>query len=248
MIARDNRNWVKEAEDSLYQRYIRLRHVNPPEVTPLVIKPPLDEGEAQYFVRGLKENLFFIEDEGYVQSTLLPRRSGKNTKQKMLQLFWARKGRGWLFREGVCQLATASSLILKYGWSDTDITMEPCKEGFRDFAYGVDILIGDKARDITICGEVKRNQSEFQRLIEGFRYCCHRGPQHTKDQCNFAKNHRKYEFCSKVKPQPVYFFATAPGEEICFKLVGLEIQEEHRSLVYSQTANQNMPTLKPNDQ
>jgi hypothetical protein len=235
MIARDNRNWIKEAESYLYERYIQLRHSNPPEAGPLVINPPLDEGEARYFIRGLEEKLFSIHDGEYVQSAFLPPPSGQNAKQKMLQLFWARKGRWRLFREGVCQMATASSLILKYGWFNAHIAMEPCKGEFRNFAYGVDILITDKARNITICGEVKRNRSEFQRLIEGFRYCCQKGP-HTKGQCNFARNHRKYEFCAAFKP--AYFFVTAPGDEICFKLVGLEIREEHRGLVYNQTRDQ----------
>lgn len=243
MIAHENRNWIKEAENFLYERYIHLRHLDPPEVMPLIINPPLDESEARYFIRGLEEKLFYVYDGEYVQSTLLPLPSGKNTTQKMLQLFWARKGRWGLFREGVCQLATASSLILKYGWPSADVVMEPCKGEFRDFAYGVDLLIRDEARGITICGEVKRNRSEFRRLIEGFRYCCQRGP-HTRDQCSFAKNHRKYQFCAEVKPEPVYFFATAPGEEICFKLVGLEIREEHRGLVYNQTGNRNVPTVE----
>jgi hypothetical protein len=242
MIAQDNRNWIREAEAYLQERYVRLLSLKLLELMPMVINPPLHESEAQYFIRGLEEGLFAVDDEGYVQSTLLPHRPRKNTKQKILCLFWARNGRWRLFREGVCQMATASSLILKYGWLNTHIRMEPSKAEFRELAYGVDILIRDKASNITICGEVKRNRSEFQQMVEGFRYCCQRGL-HASEQCKFAKNHPKYDFCAEFKP--AYFFVTAPGEEICFKLVGLDIQEEHRGLVYSQTGNQNLPTFEP---
>jgi hypothetical protein len=93
--------------------------------------------------------------------------------------------------------------------------MEPGISEFGGLAYGVDILIRDPERDIIICGEIKKDHAEFQKLVNGFRYCCQRGP-HAKDECAFAKNHPKYEFCSAIKPR--CFFAAAPGEEICFTL------------------------------
>jgi hypothetical protein len=198
----------------------------------LVIAPPLDELEAQFFLRGLEHGIFSIDDEGYVQTQLLPRPSGKNQKQKMLQLFWSREGRRFLFREGVCQLSTVAALILKYGWSVDQIKMEPPISEFRDLAYAVDILIKDATGDIAVCGEVKRDSKELQKLIDGFRYCCGIG-KHRKDQCPFKKNHAKYEFCSTFKP--AYFFATAPGREVCFKLSHMgdvSIQEMYQGLIY----------------
>jgi hypothetical protein len=112
--------------------------------------------------------------------------------------------------------------------SKDKIIMEPGIAEFGKLAYGVDIFIRDTERGAIICGEVKKNRSEFEALVEGFRYCC-QGGAHGKAQCSFSKNHPKFEFCSVVKPR--YFFATAPGEEICFKLVyenGPYIEGEQR--------------------
>ena len=135
------RNWIKEAEEYLCNGYARLgaRETS----AQLLITPSLDNNEALYFIRGLEEGLFLVDGEAYVQSQLLPRPSGKNTKQKMMQLFWTTKGGQVLFREGVCQLATVSSLILKYGWCKDKIIMEPGIAEFGKIAYGVDILIRD---------------------------------------------------------------------------------------------------------
>lgn len=181
----------------------------------MVIAPDLDEDEARCFISGLENGLFTVDDEGYVQSALLPPPSRKNTKQKMLQLFWRKKNGRGLFREGVCQLATVSSLILEQGWNSDQVMMEPGISEFGGLAYGVDILIRVPESNTVICGEVKKDRAEFQKLVDGFRYCCQRGP-HTKAECAFAQNHPKYEFCSAIKP--ACFFATAPGKKICFSL------------------------------
>lgn len=233
----ENQNRTKEAEDCLFGRYVGACRLLDHGATPtsLKITPPLDRDEARYFVKGLEEALFSVDSEGYVQSMMLPLSPVKNRKQKVLQLFWAVKNGRVLFREGVCQLATVSSLVFKYGWNRDRIEVEPSKREFRDLAYGVDILIRDNAKKVVVCVEVKRSQPELERLIEGFRYCCQLG-RHTKDQCDrrFRKNHSKYAFCSKIGPE--YLFATAPGGQICFKLTctvdGAVIQEEQRDLIY----------------
>jgi len=217
------RDWTKEAERFISDRYSLICN------QPISIRPPLHDLEAQYFLRGFEAGFFSIDQSGYVQSTMLPGPSGKNTKQKMMQLTW-RVPRGWtLFREGVCQLATVSSLILRYGWRKEDISLEPTKREFKGLAYGVDILIRDGSSQ-RICGEVKRDRSEFRRLVEGFRHCCREGSEHQKGQCKFHRNHSKYEFCKEFKPD--YFFAVAPGEQICFKMAGLNIEQELPDLIY----------------
>lgn len=230
-----NRNWTTEAEGYLSDRFKGFCCVRNPELpaTTLAIDPMLDANEAQDFLLGLEHNLFTIDSEGYVQSALLPHRSRKSTKQKMLQLFWLKSnGSLGLFREGLCQLATVSSLILNYGWPKSQIFLEPSKANFGPLAYAVDILIRDKAMAIVACGEVKRNQSEFRKLIEGFRDCCERGC-HAKTECRFPKNHAKYAFCCKFRPH--YFFAVAPGEQLCFKMLFSDdrasILEEHTELL-----------------
>lgn len=233
-MPKPGRNWIKEAEILLNTRYAQVcATLDKMPTSFLKIQPALDEEEAQYFLQGLETGLFAIDDEGYIQSKLLPPVSGKNDRQKILQLFWRTAGGRNLFREGVCQLATISSLILKYGWQSDHIIMEPGIEEFKGLAYGVDILIRDPKRNIVICGEVKRNNAEFKKLIDGFRHCCQRGP-HPKDECEFSKNHPKYEFCSSIKPS--YFLAIAPGQAISFKLSYNKhpfIENEKSELIYS---------------
>jgi hypothetical protein len=233
-VSEEHRNWIKEAEDYLNDKYQETSRVLHPELTPstLEINPALDKREAEHLMRGVEEQFFSIDDRGYVQSMFLPPPSGKNTRQKMLQLFWAKKNGRGLFREGVCQLATVSSLVFEYGWNDYQIAMEPGIAHFGHLAYAVDIIIRDKTIRIIVCGEVKRDHSEFEYLVKGFRYCCNRGP-HAKKECKFPKNHAKYEFCSAIRP--LYFFAVAPGTQLCFKLTfntaGAGIQEERGSLI-----------------
>lgn len=211
------RSWIDDAQEYIRDRYLRACASLDEDHSPVlpVLAPAWDVDEARCFMQGLEQGLFWVDDEGYVQSPLLPAPSGNNTKQKMLHLFWKKKtGRG-VFREGLCQLATVSSLVLDLGWGIDQIVMEPGRREFNDLAYAVDILVRDVDSGILICGEVKKDRAEFQQLISGFRACCQRGP-HAKDDCANAKNHAKYALCSAAKP--ALFFAAAPGEAICFSL------------------------------
>lgn len=210
-------DWVKAAEDVIYTHYMHVCGISGRDAAAesLNISPAFDVTEARDFMQGLGADLFDIDDEGYVQSCLLPSPSGKNTRQKMLQLFWRKNGGRILFREGVCQLATVSSLVLTQGWDMGQVIMEPGVAEFGDLAYGVDILIRDKDHGIVICGEVKKSAAEFEKLISGFKHCCARG-RHAKADCDFPQNHAKYEFCMAIRPS--HFFAAAPGKTICFTL------------------------------
>jgi hypothetical protein len=111
--------------------------------------------------RGL-EGLFSVDDEGYVQSKFLPRGpSGRNTRQKMMQLFWTtRKGRE-LLREGLCQLATVSSLVLNTAGLKIRSLWDPVEREFGKLAYGVDILIRFTERNMIICGELSGTGLSF---------------------------------------------------------------------------------------
>lgn len=202
------------------ERYLRDRFVqlcaSTGQAVPfsgLRINPPLGIEEAKYFLLGLEDGLFLPDEEGYVQSELLPPPSQGNTKQKMCQIFWHNPPPPRLFREGVCQLSTASSLILKRGWLKKQILMEPSIKEHRSLAYGVDILIKSTKGEILVCVEVKRSVAELQKLITDLRTCCKRGA-HPKDDCGFPQNHPKYEFCAFYKP--TYFLGVAPDSEVCF--------------------------------
>lgn len=223
------RDWIKETEDHLHQLYARIcerENIRPN----FNIKPDLSVEEAEYFIRGLEENLFTIDDEGYVQSAFLPPHTKGSKKQRMTQFFWRKGDSKFLFREGINQVAVASSLVLKYGWNNNSVKMEPNIAEFEDLAYAVDFFIKDETGKIPVCGEAKRNKAEFNNLINGFRSCCERAP-HTKADCLFPKNHAKYQFCARYKP--AYFFATAPNQQICFSLShddGVHIKAEMTEL------------------
>lgn len=220
------RDWIGEATAFLQERYNQVC----PEKSALRIDPPLDESEAQLFMQGHEAGIFSIDQEGYVQSRLLARPTRKSDKQRAIQMFWHPAPR-FLFREGVCQLSTASCLILKYGWSADSVVMEPVRREFGPLAYGVDIVITDAAGQF-VCGDVKRGEKELDKLLRDFRSCCGLGP-HSRTECPHKDNHPKYDVCSEKKA--LYFFATCPGREVTFKLLHngqVAVERELEGLIY----------------
>jgi len=138
---RTGEEWIAEAQARLQERYGCLRCAGGPRLVPtIVIHPTLDPQEAEYFVRGLDNEIFSIDDEGYVQSTVLPP-SRKSTRKKILSLFWRHGEQFRLFREGVCQISTVAALTLKYGCPLDQIQMEPTFPSRPDLPGAVDILL-----------------------------------------------------------------------------------------------------------
>lgn len=150
------------------------------------------------------------------RAPLLPPPSGRNIKQKMSQIFWHNPPPPRLFREGVCQLATAARLISERKWPAEQIEMEPAIRTHGSLAYAVNILVKSSAGQILAAVEVKRNQQELAKLKRDFSHCCAEG-EHTKVDCRFRSNHPNYQFCADHRPR--YFWALAPGEDFCFELV-----------------------------
>ncbi|HEX7516734.1 MAG TPA: hypothetical protein VF345_05550 [Chthoniobacterales bacterium] len=211
------RDWVGELERWLQDRFAELCETigHPVPLSGLRINPALGLEESEYFLLGLEAGLFQPDEEGYVQSELLPAPSTRNTRQTMCQIFWHDPPPPRLFRECVCQLSTASSLIMKRGWLKSHILMEPDFRDDRDMSYGIDILVKSPTGEILACVEVKRSVAELQKLITDLRACCKRGA-HAKDDCGFPQNHPNYEFCAFYKP--TYFWAVAPDADVCFRM------------------------------
>jgi hypothetical protein len=211
------RDWVSELGRWLQDRFAELCETigEPVPLSGLRINPSLGIEESKYFLLGLEAGLFQPDELGYVQSELLPPPSKGTTKQKVCQIFWHDPPPPRLFRECVCQLSTASSLIMKRGWLTSHILMEPDFEDDRDMSYGIDILVKSPRGQILACVEVKRSVAELQKLITDLRACCQRGA-HAKDDCGFPQNHPKYEFCAFYKP--AYFWAVAPDADVCFRM------------------------------
>lgn len=211
------RDWVSELGRWLQDRFAELCKTigEPVPLSGLRINPSLGIEESKYFLLGLEAGLFQPDELGYVQSELLPPPSKGTTKQKVCQIFWHDPPPPRFFRECVCQLSTASSLIMKRGWLTSHILMEPDFEDDRDMSYGIDILVKSPKGQILACVEVKRSVAELQKLITDLRACCQRGA-HAKDDCGFPQNHPKYEFCAFYKP--AYFWAVAPDADVCFRM------------------------------
>lgn len=209
------RDWVGELERWLQDRFAQLCEAigQPVPFTGLRINPSLGIEESRYFLLGLEAGLFQPDELSYVQSELLPPLSKGNTEQKACQIFWHNPPPPRLFRECVCQLSTASSLILKRGWLKSHILMEPDFKDDRNISYGIDVLVKSATGQILVCVEVKRSVAELQKLITDFRACCKRGA-HAENDCGFPQNHPKYEFCTFYKP--TYFWAVAPDTDVCF--------------------------------
>jgi hypothetical protein len=211
------RDWAAELERWLQDRFAELCDTigQPVPLSGLRISPNLATEESRYFLLGLEAGLFLPDELGYVQSELLPPPSQADSRQKMCQIFWHEPPPPRLYREGICQLSTASLLILKRGWLRSQVILEPSMKEHRSFAYGVDILVKATSEKILICVEVKRSLAELQKLVTDLRACCKRGA-HAKDDCGFPQNHPKYEFCAFSKP--AYFWAVAPDADVCFRM------------------------------
>src|SRR3984893_5070599 len=105
------RDWADELERWLQDRFAELCETigQPVPLSGLRINPSLGIEESRYFLLGLEAGLFQPDEEGYVQSELLPPPSTGNTKQRVCQIFSYDSLPPRLVRECICQLSTASS-------------------------------------------------------------------------------------------------------------------------------------------
>ena len=225
------RDWTAELEQYLRDRFADLcatRGQRAP-ISGLRLNPPLGIEESKYFLLGLEDGLFLLDEEGYVQSELLPPRADGNARQKIYQLFCLDPPPPRLFRESVCQLSTAAFLILQRGWLKRQVLVEPSIREYRSPAYGVDILVKSATGDILVCVEIKRSVAELQKLGTDLRACCKRGA-HAQDDCGFPQNHPQFESCAFY--QPAYFWGVAPDADLCFRL-----EHGHASIELEQLAS-----------
>ena len=211
------RDWTGELERYLRDRFAELCRTIGQSVplAALRINPALALEESKYFLLGLEAGLFHLNEEGCVQSELLPPPREGDTRQKACLLFCHDPFPPRFLREGVCQLSTASFLILQRGWLKSHILLEPSLEEDRFPANGADILVKSITGELLVCVEVKRSVAELQKLVTDLRACCNRGA-HPPDQCGFPQNHPKFEFCALYKP--TYFWGVAPEADICLRM------------------------------
>jgi len=211
------RDWVGELSNYLQHIFLRFCELagQPRLIGGLRINPPLAIEEAKYFLLGLERGLFCPYEEGHVQSELLSHLGTEDFKQVVCQIFAHTPPPPRIVRESVCQLATASTLVLERGWLPNQIKMATGDAA----SYGVDMIVESGAGEILVSVEIKRSEHELQKFTNDFRECCKRG-EHPKSDCAFQQNHGIYEYC--VRYQPPYLWAVAPGHDVCFKLCYLD--------------------------
>jgi hypothetical protein len=228
------RDWAGELEQWLQEKFAGSCETIG-QRTPLSgvrISPPLGVEEANYFVLGLEEGLFWLDADGDVQSELLVSSPRATAEQPSYRIFSSEPLVPRLLRENVCQLATVSLLILERGWLKRHVALEPSSNEHRATAHGVDLLVRSASGRILIWVEVKRSAVELQKLIADLRACSRRGA-HALEDCGFPQNHPRYEFC--LSSRPTYLWAVAPDAEICF-----EVKCEQSSIELEQ-----LPSLPP---
>ncbi|MFN2542290.1 MAG: hypothetical protein ABR514_09005 [Chthoniobacterales bacterium] len=175
----------------------------------LRIAPALAEWEANYFLRGLDENLFQVNERGEVESLFLRGEEGGDSRP--YRIFSTEPPR--LLRENVCQLAAAARLIVERGWLPRHVFLEPGQAQHHSHADHFDLLVRSPGGKIFIWIEVRKTTVELEKLIADLRACSGRGP-HAHADCGFPQNHPRHEFC--VANQPAYIWAVAPDGEIAF--------------------------------
>ena len=215
------RDWIQEADAYLKQKYVEFIDGKNGCLSELPeYSPPLASWEAKYFMLGLEKCLFSVDHEAYVKTDMLYPATKKNDKQRTIQLIWNHCPAGdekkiiRLYREGVCQMATASYLSIHDKWDVSEIEMEPPRKVYGDLEYAVDILLRENKESVAICCEVKRNKEEFDKLMREFKYCCERGD-HKEEECK-RKNHPKFAMCWKLRPK--YFYAISSEDRQCYEL------------------------------
>ena len=181
----------------------------------LRISPSLGQEEAKYFLLGLEEEVFALDEAGRVESDLFPPAADGVASGYGYRIFTADPMTPRLLRENLCQLATASRLIIQRGWLRRHVALSPSRPEHRAMAQGVDLLVRSGDGRILIWAEVKRSAVELQKLIADLRACSRRGP-HAQHDCGFPQNHPRYEFCLACRPACLW--AVAPDAEACFEV------------------------------
>ena len=208
----NDRDWVRDLSNYLLQGFVRLCEVlgQSRPATELRSNPPLEIEEAKHFLLGLENGLFHFDENVRLQSELLPYPGTDNSKTELCQIF-ALNPPPRIVRESICQLATASALVLDRGWLPGQIKMGTVGP----LEYGVDMVIESDTGELLVSVEIKRSVHELQKFASDFQQCCRRG-EHAKGDCAFQQNHGMFEFCARYEPP--YLWIVAPDDDVCFKL------------------------------
>lgn len=216
MIRRD---WVSDLESFLRERWATLCRID--ERAALFpfprIDPPLAEEEAQAFLRGVEEEIFWVREEGYFSSPMFagPKSPEEQKTQNLFNTRSRQTGERGLGREGLCQMAAAADLVLTYGWSPDRIVIEPRKSDLgAGLDWAVDIGVFAAPRVPVILAEVKSGQSKIEDLVRQIRACAEKG---SHGDCP-SRQHNKWAALWATRPHTQYFWAVAPGCRRAYRL------------------------------
>ena len=136
------RHWENELREFLEGRLRALGNVSNQPVSPadLQIAPPVGSDEARFFINGMESELFEIDSEGYVNSSLITA-SEDSANQERSRIFNVTPPPAGLSRETVCLLSTTSRLVLDHGWLPRQVQVLSTSGDGIAAGYGVDIAV-----------------------------------------------------------------------------------------------------------
>jgi hypothetical protein len=183
------------------------------------INPPFEEWEAEFFMRGLKHELFYVRtSDGILVYDAL----GGETKKNFFN-----PGSSNTCREAVTQFAALTQLIQHYNYPIENIKAESVKKGDSP-RYALDALIFDSHREelgsVRIGMEAKCTPSQIRKLMAQIEQCLLRGP-HDRFEHGASErpDHAKYQ--GILTWQPAYFWVVCPTERATYSV---QVDDETR--------------------
>ncbi len=207
----NERDWARDLSNYLQQSFRRLCEVlgQSRPVGELRPNPALGVEEAKHFLLGMESGLFYFDENARLQSESLSYPGTDNSSTELCQIF-ALNPPPRIIRESICQLASASALVLDRGWMPSQIKMGTVGP----LEYGVDMIVESDGGELLVGVEVKRSVHELEKFRNDFRQCWMRGV-HAKAECAFQQNHRMHEYC--VRHKPPYLWIVAPEADVCYE-------------------------------
>ena len=120
----NERDWARDLSNYLQQSFRRLCEVlgQSRPVGELRPNPALGVEEAKHFLLGMESGLFYFDENARLQSESLSYLGTDNSSTELCQIF-ALNPPPRIIRESICQLASASALVLDRGWMPSQIKM-----------------------------------------------------------------------------------------------------------------------------
>ena len=187
--------------DERYRAFVR-KH---PDAGPRPNLPPaFSDWEANWFLQGIRSDLFQIGDDGRLASAMTTVRGGF--------FGWSeRQNKAGASREGITHCAAAAELVVRYGWPSEQVVIESRR--YRGAPrWALDLVVWEQQDACVIAGEVKISEAKLSRLITDIEECNTQGPH---DVCG-RDGHPTYVGVRAFEPR--FFWAVSPTKQMAFRV------------------------------